>query len=136
MGKAFFGLAVVFALHAFPERAGVPNRTSGQPLNEIAIGLVVIGCFLGWLLPQVGMWIVVIPLLAAAVMEARGPIPYCIQKLMGQDPVSESPDGDSPLPRNMEGYTGCPCAKFFDIDKSVYGDGSSANEYTPIAGGS
>ena len=131
IGTAFFGLALVFVIHAFPERQGVPNRYSGKPINQIASGTVLLGCVVGWFLqmPQLGMAIAVLPLLGAAVLEAKGPIPFCLQKALGREVDSESPDGDSPLPRNMEGYTGCcPCAKFFDIDKSPYGDA----EYTPI----
>ena len=131
LGKTFFGLAVVFVVHAYPERAGVPNRYSGKPINQVASATVLIGCVLGWFLqmPQLGMSIALLPLLGAAVLEAKGPIPFCVKKALGQSVESESPDGDSPLPRNMDGYTGiCPCAKFFDIDKTVYGDA----EYTPI----
>lgn len=133
IGTAFFGLAVAFVIHAYPERAGVPNRYSGKPINQVASTTVLIGCVLGWFLnmPRLGMSIALVPLLGAAVLEAKGPIPFCVKKALGQSVESESPDGDSPLPRNMDGYTGiCPCAKFFDINKSVYGD----SEYTPING--
>jgi len=129
LGKLYFGLCVVFAIHAIPERNGVPNRYAEKPINEAAIVVVLVGCIIGYFFhyPRAGMVTAFVPLLCAALLEAKKPLPFCIQKALGKHPHAESEDGDTPLPRNMQGYTGCPCAKVFDIDESPY-----EADYTPI----
>ena len=127
IGRAYFGVCVIFSIHAIPERNGVPNRYAGKPINEAAIVVVLAGCITGWFYPQIGMSVALVPLLFAAVLEAKKPLPFCIKKALGKEVYAESEDGDEPLPRNRQGYTGCPCAKFFDIDDSPY-----EASYTPI----
>lgn len=122
IGNAFFAMGVIFALHAIPERNGVPNRYAQKPINEAAIVVLLAGCAIGYFAgkPQMGMSIGLLPLLFAAGLEARKPLPFCIQKALGKEVHAASLDGDQPLPRNKQGYSSCPCAKFFDIDDAPY----------------
>ncbi len=118
----YVAVSIVFGLHAIPERQGIPNRTKeGKPLNEVALTLLFSGTLLIFLgFPSVGMTISVLPLLGAAGMELSKPLKWCILRLLGREGPSISPDGDQPLPRNPNGYSGCPCGKFFDINNDVY----------------
>lgn len=125
--RIYVVVALVFGIHTIPERQGIPNRTKGgKPLNETAFALLCLGClFILFDYQLIGLIITMIPLLGAAVLELSKPMKWGLQLLLRRDhdnvPSSfHSPDGDQPLPRNPNGYSACPCAKFFDIDKEVY----------------
>lgn len=120
----FYALAVVFALHVYPERAGIPNRSKGIPLNQACIILILTATslVLAGVIPQdAGMKIVMVPCLGAPVLELISVIKTIVNKITTKGTnVYESPDGDTPLPRNMAGYSGCPFAKACDITTQGY----------------
>lgn len=122
--RIYYALAVFFAIHVIPERAGFPNRTYFLPCNEGAVALVFLGSALamtGRVTENVGMHIVFAPMLAALVIE-MGPLLMCFGKqvLSNGKFQCESQDGNTPLMRNMNGYSGCPFAKRVDITTSEY----------------
>jgi len=124
VGTYFYALAVVFCLHVIPERAGIPNRSKGIPLNQACIiiiwtttALVVAG-----VVPQnVGINIVIVPCLGAPILELIPVLKCFIQNIQTRGTYKcTSPDGDTPLSRNMAGYSGCPFAKAVDITTLGY----------------
>lgn len=120
---AFFALSAVFALHAVPERSGVPNRLRGKPINEIAIAWILISValfFTRLMSPSTGWSITFVPLIAAAVLELKAPIADAVKGIKTGNFVSKSPDTNpGPLPRNMAGYSGCPFSEMFEIGSPV-----------------
>ena len=120
----FYALAVLFALHVIPERAGIPNRSKGLPLNQVCIIMVLTASSLaaaGLISLEMGMNIIIVPCLGAAILELIPVIKWAIKKVQNPDYMCESPDGYAPLERNMNGYSGCcPFAKAVDITTQGY----------------
>lgn len=120
----FYSLAVVFAVHVIPERAGIPNRSKGLPLNQVCIVTILSATALvliDWVPLNTGMNIVIVPCLGAPILELIPVIKCAIKKLQTRgEYVCESPDGNTPLPRNMAGYSGCPFAMAVDITTQGY----------------
>lgn len=124
--SGFLALALVFALHVIPERAGVPTRVTGLPLNQIAICtiLLTIALVLARFIPiNIGMNIVISTCLTAPILELKKVISFVVQKIKSKGTFEyTSPDEPSnvPLSRNMAGYSGCPFAKAMDITTQGY----------------
>jgi hypothetical protein len=120
----FFALALVFALHVIPERAGIPTRVTGLPLNQIAVGMILstIALVFAHVLPiHVGMMTVVLVCLTAPILELSKVL-SCIFKMIQGTYERTSPDepADAPMTRNMAGYSGCPFAKAMDVTLQGY----------------
>jgi len=122
--KFYFSLAILFAIHVIPERAGIPNRSKKLPLNEACIVTIFLGTGLvlaGLINANVGRVVVIVPCLGAPIMELLPVISFAVKKIKNPDYKGESHDGDTPLTRNMSGYSGlCPFAKNVDISTREY----------------
>jgi len=122
----FFGLAILFATHVIPERAGIPDRSKKLPLNEACIIIIFVGTVLtaaGLIDEGVGRITVVVPCLGAPILELLPVIVFLGKKIKNPKYKASSKDGDKPLKRNMDGYSGiCPFAKNVDISTSEYPD--------------
>jgi len=122
--KFFLPLAVIFALHAFPERSGIPNRSKGMPLNEACVAILLsVAAFVrtGYISAETGMNIGIVPCLGAAVLELLRVISCAVKKVRSNgEYICKSKDGDEPLKRNMSGYSNCPFAKALDITTQGY----------------
>lgn len=135
MDVVYFTLAIVFAVHAFPERSGVPNRTLGKPLNEISIGIIFIAALLQYfgVFSSTTNWsIVLAPCLAAGILELLPKVFIFFCKKIssgGSYRMDEGPEGDTPLAPNMTGYAGfCPCARALDPRPDVNYGGRGENQ--------
>lgn len=121
---AFFGLAAAFAVHVFPERAGIPNRSKKLPLNEACMMTIAVGVGLvaaGIVDQGVGRTIVIVPCLGAPILELIPVLAHLVKKIGNSDYRAASKDGDQPLTRNMAGYSGiCPFARSVDISTRDY----------------
>lgn len=122
--SSFYALAVIFALHVIPERAGIPNRSKGMPLNQACFVtiLTVAGLVVAGAIPQnIGMNIIIVPCLGAPILELLPVISCAVKKIKSKgEYVCKSADGDTPLLRNMHGYSSCPFAKAVDISTNEY----------------
>jgi hypothetical protein len=130
--EIFFALAVLFAVHIIPERAGIPNRSKRLPLNEACIIIVLTGTALaamGVVEAGTGRTIVIVPCLGAPILELLPVMSFAIKKIRDPSYKGQSKDGDIPLKRNMKGYSGiCPFAKQVDISLSEYPSSSDTKE--------
>lgn len=125
----FFPLAVFFAIHIIPERAGIPNRRKVLPLNEMCVVLIFLGSslfFSGFIGEQLARSIVILPCLGAPILEILPVLSFLSKKAKHPTYKATSKDGNEPLKRNMDGYSGiCPFAKAFDISTKEYPSSST-----------
>ncbi len=106
----FFVIAIIFAVHIWPERAGVPNRLFGKGINEAACGVVILGALLGLGgilggnagIVKGGYETVGIASILAPCLEFVSILASCA-RAKDNDWVFLSPDGETPI-FNKDGY--------------------------------
>ena len=124
--SCFLALALVFALHVIPERAGIPTRVTGLPLNQIAICTILptIALVFAHVIPiNVGMNIVISTCLTAPILELNKVISCVVKKIKTKGRMNTLHRMNQPmfpLSRNMAGYSGCPFAKAMDVTTQGY----------------
>lgn len=120
----FLPLTIIFAIHVIPERSGIPNRSKGKPLNEFCIVTILSVAAIhlaGYLSRETAIKIAFVPCLGAPVLELLPVISCFIKKIKSNgDYKCQSDDGEEPLKRNMNGYSGCPFAKAIDVTTQGY----------------
>ena len=83
----------------------------------ILLGLVLLAAGLN----DVARVMVIIPCLGAPILELLPVVKFAIKKILNPSCKGESMDGDTPLMRNMSGYSGiCPFAKKVDVSTRDY----------------